>query len=91
MEKGAKIVKPIWEEKDEDGTVRFATIQTYGDTTHTFVDRSQYKGNFLPGYKQPKWLMEDPILPQLPNIGLLYIDHVVGNQPDSEMNSVAEW
>ena len=42
-------MKNIWEEEDEGGKVRFARVQTYGDTTHTFVERSGYKGLFLPG------------------------------------------
>ena len=50
-ERGVKIVKDIWEESDDGGKVRFATVQTYGDTTHTFVERSGYKGLFLPGMK----------------------------------------
>ena len=48
-EKGVKVVKDVWEEEDEGGKVRFARVQTYGDTTHTFVERSGYKGLFLPG------------------------------------------
>ena len=50
-ERGVKVVKEIWEESDEGGRVRFATVQTYGDTTHTFVERGGYKGLFLPGMK----------------------------------------
>jgi 4-hydroxyphenylpyruvate dioxygenase len=34
--------------------VRFAKVQTYGDTTHTFIERANYKGIFLPGYKEPR-------------------------------------
>ncbi len=52
-------MKDVWEEKDEDGTIRFAVVQTYGDTTHTFVERAKYKGFFLPGYVKPKY--EDPL------------------------------
>ena len=48
-EKGVKVVKDVWEEEDEGGKVRFARVQTYGDTTHTFVERAGYKGLFLPG------------------------------------------
>ncbi|CAH0553146.1 unnamed protein product [Brassicogethes aeneus] len=48
--RGAKVVKNIWEESDDDGTVRLAIIQTFGENTHTFIDRSKYKGLFLPGY-----------------------------------------
>ena len=59
VERGAKVVKPIWEEEDEFGKVRYAMVQTYGDTTHTFVDKVNYKGFFLPGYVKPK--SEDPL------------------------------
>ena len=48
-ERGVKVVRDVWEESDESGKVRFAKVQTYGDTTHTFVERSGYKGLFLPG------------------------------------------
>jgi len=51
--RGIKVVKDIWTESDEDGSVTFATVQTYGDTTHTLVERSNYTGLFLPGYKKP--------------------------------------
>jgi 4-hydroxyphenylpyruvate dioxygenase len=50
VERGAKSVREVWEESDDDGTVRMAMVQTYGDTTHTFIDRSAYNGLFLPGY-----------------------------------------
>ncbi|KAM7358739.1 4-hydroxyphenylpyruvate dioxygenase [Cochliomyia hominivorax] len=87
-ERGAEVVKELWEESDEYGTVKFATIKTYGDTTHTFVDRSKYRGVFLPGFKsQPK----DVLLENLPPAKLNFIDHVVGNQPDLQMESVASW
>ena len=52
--RGAKVVKDIWEESDEDGTVRYAVIQTYGDTTHTLMDKTQYSGLFLPGYEKSR-------------------------------------
>jgi len=87
--KGVKIVKDIWEEEDEGGKVRFAMVQTYGDTTHTFVERKGYKGLFLPGYKPP--LHSDPLSGGLPAGGIYFIDHVVGNQPDLKMEDVAGW
>lgn len=67
----------------------FSNLQ-YGDTTHTFVDRKGYKGIFLPGFK-PHHNKNDALLKFLPKINLNFIDHVVGNQPDHEMESVAEW
>ncbi|KAI0240450.1 4-hydroxyphenylpyruvate dioxygenase [Lamellibrachia satsuma] len=86
--KGACLVK-AWKETDENGTVKLATLQTYGDTVHTLVDRSRYHGNFLPGYYNPK--LKDPVLDKLPSCNLLKVDHVVGNQPDHEMTAVADW
>jgi hypothetical protein len=65
----------------------------YGDTTHTFVERSGWKGDatkdFLPGYRAVTDV--DPLLALLPSPNLLVIDHVVGNQPDQEMEDVANW
>src|ERR671926_288638 len=48
--RGAEGVREPWEASDEHGTVRMATIAAYGETLHTFVDRSAYRGPFLPGY-----------------------------------------
>lgn len=89
VSRGAKVVKEPWEESDENGKVIFASIQTYGEVCHTFVERTDYKGDFLPGFKKPT--IDDPLLKTLPPIGLNFIDHVVGNQPDKEMVPVAEW
>ena len=77
--RGAKGVREPWEESDEHGTIRFATIETYGETLHTFVDRSQYKGPFMPGYVARDHSAGD--------VGLLAIDHVVGNVELGEMET----
>lgn len=87
---GAKVVKDIWEESDEHGTVRMATLQTYGDVTHTLVERANYKGPFLPGYKAHHFT-EDPMSSVFPSTNLLHIDHIVGNQPDDAMLPVTQW
>ncbi|XP_073482877.1 4-hydroxyphenylpyruvate dioxygenase [Aquarana catesbeiana] len=88
-ERGAVIVKEPWIEEDKYGRVKFAIIQTYGDTTHTLIENLDYKGIFLPGFHPPLFL--DPLLPKLPNCKLNFIDHVVGNQPDDEMVPVVDW
>ncbi|XP_035521910.1 4-hydroxyphenylpyruvate dioxygenase [Morone saxatilis] len=89
-ERGAAIVKEPWVEQDNHGRVKYAVVQTYGDTTHTLIEYlSPYKGLFLPGYKEP--LFRDPLLAKLPPVGLNFIDHVVGNQPDDEMVPVSDW
>ncbi|KAK7794861.1 hypothetical protein R5R35_002888 [Gryllus longicercus] len=88
-ERGAKIVRDIYEESDACGTVRFAQVQTYGDTTHTFVDRTKYKGFFLPNFREIT--VPDVLSSSLPSGKLDFIDHVVGNQPDREMETAADW
>ncbi|CAO1306899.1 unnamed protein product [Diamesa serratosioi] len=89
-ERGAIVLRDIWEETDEFGTVRFATLQTYGDTTHTLIARQKYKGEFLPNFK-PHYNKNDKIIKLLPKIDLKFIDHCVGNQPDLAMESAADW
>ncbi|RZF42684.1 hypothetical protein LSTR_LSTR001479 [Laodelphax striatellus] len=87
-EKGAVVVKDIWEESDADGIVRMAVLRTFGDTTHTLIDRSKYNGVFLPGFKATE---TDKLGEKLPPAYLNFIDHCVGNQPDNSMENVAEW
>jgi 4-hydroxyphenylpyruvate dioxygenase len=78
--RGARSVREPCEIKDEHGTVRMATIAAYGDTVHTFVDRKDYTGAFLPGYRA---VQSDPLARPA---GLLHIDHMVGNVGWNEMN-----
>ena len=47
---GARVVRDAEDISDEHGTVRIASIATYGETVHTLVDRSRYTGPYLPGY-----------------------------------------
>lgn len=77
VERGAKSVKKPEVLKDGDGEVVIASVLTYGDTVHSFVERRDYKGVFLPGFK-PHHLKEkfNKIVPIPP---LKFIDHVVGN------------
>uniref|UniRef100_A0A3Q1EHQ3 4-hydroxyphenylpyruvate dioxygenase n=1 Tax=Acanthochromis polyacanthus TaxID=80966 RepID=A0A3Q1EHQ3_9TELE len=90
MERGAVIIKQPWVEQDSHGSVKYAVIQTYGDTTHTLIEYlGPYKGLFLPNYKEP--LFRDPLLAKLPPGGLNFIDHIVGNQPDDQMVPISDW
>ncbi|XP_072163597.1 4-hydroxyphenylpyruvate dioxygenase-like [Diadema setosum] len=88
-ERGAKVLKEPWEEEDETGAVLYAQVSTYGETVHTFIERKGFSGLFLPGYKQP--LYQDPLLKTLPASNIECIDHIVGNQPDLEMDNVVDW
>ncbi len=67
--------------KDEFGEVIVSSIKTYGETIHTFVERKNYKGPFLPGYKPRKSNFK------IEPIGLKYIDHCVGNVELGKMNT----
>jgi len=91
VEAGAEVVRDIWTETDEHGTVKMAVVKTYGDVTHTLIERGDYKGDFLPGYKKYHYNVENPIMDKLPSTELEFIDHVVGNQPDNEMQPAVNW
>jgi 4-hydroxyphenylpyruvate dioxygenase len=82
IERGAESVTAPHDATDEHGTVRLAAIATYGDTVHTFVERSGYKGTFLPGY------VEQHRPPRHGSTGLLAIDHIVGNV---ELGQMERW
>ncbi|KAL4989942.1 Glyoxalase/Bleomycin resistance protein/Dihydroxybiphenyl dioxygenase [Aspergillus falconensis] len=87
---GAKVVKRLTTVEDENGKVTMATIQTYGQTTHTLIERGAYSGTFLPGYRADTGL-EDPIAALLPGVLLNRIDHCVGNQDWNEMDKICEY
>ena len=63
---------------DKDGEVVTAVIEAFGDTTHTLVERCNYRGPFLPGYSAVD--AHDPVNDLLPAIEIEDIDHCVGNQ-----------
>jgi 4-hydroxyphenylpyruvate dioxygenase len=70
---------------DENGEVILSGIRTYGETFHYFVERKNYNGVFMPGYV--KW--EPAYQPK--EVGLKYIDHMVGNVGWNEMNKWVEF
>ncbi len=89
VEKGAKAIKEPEELKDEHGSVIVATVQTYGDTHHSFIQRNDFKGLFLPGFQaHPFKEVYNEVMP-IPEF--VRIDHVVGNQGDGEMEPTAQW
>lgn len=79
--RGASSAKEPFRMMDEYGEVVVSSIKTYGDTIHTFVERKNYKGPFLPGYKPYQSTMKSE------PIGLLYVDHCVGNVELGQMNN----
>ncbi|MBT8318380.1 MAG: 4-hydroxyphenylpyruvate dioxygenase [Lutibacter sp.] len=83
--RGAKSYLKPTKESDENGEVIRSGIHTYGDTVHIFVERKNYNGVFLPKFQ--KW--ESTHNPS--NVGLRYIDHMVGNVGWNEMNVWAKF
>lgn len=83
--RGAKSFMEPTVEEDEHGKVVRSGIHTYGDTVHIFVERKEYNGVFLPGYKP----YNSEFQPE--PVGLKYIDHMVGNVGWNEMNTWVEF
>ena len=83
--RGAKGVQAPTELKDDSGIVRVASIQGYGQTLFKFIERADYAGNFLPGYKT---LGKDKTVKP---VGLAAIDHIVGNVELGKMNYWVNW
>jgi 4-hydroxyphenylpyruvate dioxygenase len=80
--RGAVSVLEPTEFRDEHGTAVISAIAAYGDTLHSFVQRGDYSGPFLPGFRT---VGSDPVARP---VGLLHIDHCVGNVGWNAMN---EW
>ncbi len=81
IRRGARSVQEPNVRRDDDGEVTVASIATYGDTIHTFVENHNYHGFFLPGFRP--WKNQ-----HLENrsVGLKHVDHLVGNVPLGDMN-----
>ena len=79
-QRGAKTFMEPVVLNDANGELVMSGIHTYGDTVHLFIERNNYSGVFMPGYK--KW--ESDYNPS--ETGLLYVDHCVGNVGWNQMN-----
>jgi 4-hydroxyphenylpyruvate dioxygenase len=83
VRRGARGLEEPHEESDEHGSVRLATIATYGETVHTFVERDGYEGSFLPGF--------EPVDGGKADDHFKGIDHVVGNVELGRMETWVEY
>jgi 4-hydroxyphenylpyruvate dioxygenase len=82
VKRGAKPYMEPTRFEDENGWVIISAIHTYGDTVHKFVQRNNYNGAFLPGFKAVDNAME------VKSVGLKYVDHCVGNV---ELGAMNQW
>tara|TARA_B100000945_G_scaffold300924_1_gene283204 strand:+ start:1447 stop:2535 length:1089 start_codon:yes stop_codon:yes gene_type:complete len=80
VNRGAKSARTPETFKDENGSVTKASIFTYGETVHSFISYNDYDGPFLPGFIDSK--IEGN------NVGLKFIDHIVGNV---ELGKMEHW
>lgn len=83
--RGAKSYVEPYELNDENGQVVISGIHTYGETVHLFIERKNYTGAFMPGYKAFKSTVPTE------SVGLKFIDHMVGNVGWNEMNKWCEF
>lgn len=86
VSRGATGVREPAKLEDESGVYQCATIRTYGDTLHSFVNRDHYRGVFAPGYKPLDPERYSPTT--FHSVGLAAIDHIVGNVEEGRMD---EW
>lgn len=85
IKRGAKSYVAPYTLQDEYGEVKISGIYTYGETVHLFVERKNYNGIFMPGFRA--W--ESAYNPS--DVGLLYVDHCVGNVGWNRMNDTVKW
>jgi len=75
--------------EDDFGSYDFAEIHAYGDTTHSFVNRSRYRGIFAPGFEP---LEADRYSPRTFHpVGLVAIDHIVANVEEGRMGDWVDY
>ena len=79
--RGARSYLKPERKQDDCGEVVISGIHTYGETVHLFIERKNYKGIFMPGYREWKNPYYQPT-----DSGLLYVDHCVGNVGWNQMN-----
>lgn len=82
VKRGARAVAEPHNYSDETGTIRMASIATYGEVIHSLVQRNDYRGTFMPGFEPVETRLK------VEPTGIQYVDHCVGNVELGKMN---EW
>jgi len=81
--RGAQSAMAPTEFKDESGVIKRASVRTYGDVIHSFIEKGKFTGAFLPGFKEE---VREGV-----NFGFRRIDHIVGNAEDKQMDRWSDW
>ncbi len=81
--RGARPVSEPHVIEDQQGAIRLATVKTFGDTVHTFVERNEYEGAFMPGYRAE---VKGGV-----GAGLQVVDHCVCNVELHRMDEWVDW
>lgn len=79
--RGARGIHDAMAHEDDSGTIRVSAIEIYGDTIHKFIERNDYNGAFMPGYRTLEGADE-----AANSVGLAAVDHIVGNVELGKMN-----
>lgn len=80
VKRGAVAVEEPYDITDENGTIRKAAIRTYGDVIHSFINRVNYDGIFMPGFEPRESLLKAE------SVGVEFVDHCVGNVELGDMD-----
>jgi len=80
------VISPVKIE-DKNGFIIRSAVKTYGDTIHSFIEKKNYKGDYLPGYIE----VPEKTLPGIQEAGLKAVDHIVGNVYEGEMDKFAKY
>ena len=83
---GAEVIHEPQTLSDEHGHAIVATIRAYNDVRHTFVQSEGYRGAYLPGFGDPVGMVQ-----KVEPVGLKYIDHMVNNMAEGDMERTVEW
>ncbi len=83
-QRGARGVMEPVESSDANGVIKTATVATYGDTVHSFVERGAYNGFFLPNFVERTDTLAKPC-------GLKHVDHIVGNVDWNKMEETVNY
>ncbi|MCW9706140.1 4-hydroxyphenylpyruvate dioxygenase [Fodinibius salsisoli] len=81
IKRGAQSIEKPRDITDENGSIRKAAIATYGDTVHSFIKRTDYKGIFMPGFEE-----KQTSIARIDPVGIEFVDHCVGNVEKGRMD-----